>query len=39
MEEDKLDYAKDMIEKAKDKGVKIFLPLDHVVAEKFSERY
>lgn len=36
VEEDKLDYAKDMIEKAKVKGVKLLLPIDHVVADKFD---
>lgn len=37
LEEDKLDYAKEMIEKAKEKGVKLLLPVDNVVGEKFAE--
>jgi len=36
LEEDKLDYAKDMVEKAKEKGVNFLLPVDHVVADKFD---
>jgi phosphoglycerate kinase len=36
VEEDKLDYAKDMVEKAKEKGVNFLLPVDHVVADKFD---
>jgi len=37
LEEDKVDYAKEMIEKAKAKGVKLLLPVDNVVADKFSK--
>lgn len=37
LEEDKRDYAKEMIAKAKEKGVKLLLPVDNVVAEKFAE--
>lgn len=36
-ESDKVDMAKDMMAKAKDKGVKFLLPLDINVAEKFEE--
>ncbi|WP_315117433.1 phosphoglycerate kinase [uncultured Clostridium sp.] len=36
VEEDKIDYAKEMIEKAKTKGVKLLLPVDNVVADKFA---
>ena len=35
-EEDKLDYALDMIKKAQDKGVKLLLPVDHVEGKEFS---
>jgi phosphoglycerate kinase len=35
-ENDKLDLAKAIVEKAKAKGVKLFLPLDTVIADKFS---
>lgn len=37
LEEDKVDYAKEMIEKAKAKGVNLLLPIDNVVADKFSK--
>lgn len=37
LEEDKIDYAKEMIEKAKEKGVRLLLPVDNIVAEKFAE--
>ncbi|CDI48437.1 phosphoglycerate kinase [Clostridium tetani] len=37
LEEDKIDYAKEMIEKAKEKGVGLLLPVDNIVAEKFAE--
>lgn len=36
VEEDKLDYAKEMVEKAAAKGVKLLLPVDNIVADKFS---
>ena len=36
VENDYLDYAKEMIEKAKEKGVKLLLPVDTVVAKEFS---
>ena len=35
-EEDKLDLAKRLLEKAKTKGVNLYLPLDSVVADDFS---
>jgi phosphoglycerate kinase len=35
LEEDKVEYAKEMIEKAKAKGVTLYLPVDHVVATEF----
>ena len=35
-EEDKLDYAREMIEKAKRNGVKLLLPSDTVAADDFS---
>jgi phosphoglycerate kinase len=35
-EEDKLDMANDLMEKAKAKGVKIYLPVDQVLADKFD---
>ncbi|BAK80693.1 phosphoglycerate kinase [Candidatus Arthromitus sp. SFB-rat-Yit] len=36
VEEDKLEYAKDMLNKAKEKNVSLLLPIDHVIADKFS---
>lgn len=36
LEEDKVEYAKEMIEKAKAKGVTLYLPVDHVVAAEFK---
>ena len=36
-EDDKLDYAKEMIEKAKAKGVNFLLPVDSIAADKFDE--
>lgn len=36
LEKDKLDYAKEMVEKAKVKGVRLLLPVDHVVAQEFK---
>ncbi|MFC2115463.1 phosphoglycerate kinase [Bacteroidota bacterium] len=35
-EEDKLDLAKELIEKAKAMGVRLLLPVDNVVADKFD---
>ncbi len=37
VEEDKLELAKDIELKAKQKGVKLYLPVDHVTASKFAE--
>ena len=36
LEADYLDYAKDMIAKAEEKGVKLLIPVDTVVAKEFS---
>ena len=36
LEEDRLDYAREMIQKAADKGVKFLLPVDHLCAAAFS---
>ena len=36
VENDYLDYALDMIQKAKDKGVQMLLPVDTVVADRFD---
>ena len=36
LEEDKIDLAKELIEKAKSKNVKILLPIDVVVSKEFS---
>jgi 3-phosphoglycerate kinase len=36
LEADWQDYAREMIQKAADKGVKLLLPVDHVVADKFA---
>ena len=36
-EDDKLDLAKEILEKAGEKGVRFLLPVDHVGAEKFDE--
>jgi len=35
-EEDKLDLALEVLKKAKEKGVKIYLPVDQVIADNFS---
>lgn len=35
-EEDKLDMAKDLIDKAQKKGVKLILPVDTIAADKFD---
>ena len=37
VEEDKLDYALQMIESAKAKGVEFLLPIDHIIAAEFSK--
>ncbi len=34
VEDDKIDLAKELLKKAKDKGVNFLLPLDHVIADK-----
>ena len=36
LEADKVEYAKQMIQKAKDKGVNLLLPVDTVVAKEFK---
>ena len=36
LEEDWKDYSLEMIQKAKDKGVKLLLPVDTVIADKFA---
>jgi len=36
VEEDKLDLAKELIKKAKEKGVDFLLPMDSVIADKFA---
>jgi len=36
VEEDKVEYAKDMMQKAESKRVKFLIPLDHIVADKFA---
>lgn len=36
LEEDRIETAKELIEKAKEKGVKLVLPIDTVVAKEFS---
>ena len=36
LEEDRLDYAREMIAKAEEKGVKLLLPLDNLCASEFS---
>ena len=37
LEEDKIDLAKSFIEKAKEKGVNFYMPVDAVVADDLSE--
>ena len=37
LEEDKLDYAREMIAKAESKGVKLLLPTDTLAAKEFSK--
>ena len=36
LEADWMDYSKEMVQKAKDKGVKLLLPVDTVCADKFA---
>ncbi|OOB77695.1 MAG: phosphoglycerate kinase [Epulopiscium sp. Nuni2H_MBin003] len=36
LEEDKMDYALEMIKKSKEKGVNLLLPVDHVIAKEFK---
>jgi len=36
LEEDKIEYAREMMEKAKEKGVKLLLPVDTVIAAEFK---
>mgnify|MGYP000759167887 FL=1 len=36
VEDDYLDYAKDMMKKAEEKGVKMLIPIDTVVSKEFS---
>ena len=36
LEKDKVDYASEMLIKAKEKGVKLLLPVDTVIADKFD---
>lgn len=36
VEEDKLDLAKDLVQKAKSKNVELVLPMDSVIADKFD---
>ncbi|MBR6729654.1 MAG: phosphoglycerate kinase [Clostridia bacterium] len=36
LEEDYIDYANEMMQKAEDKGVKLLIPVDTVVAKEFS---
>ena len=36
MEEDKIEMAKEALDKAKAKGVKLLLPVDNILADKFA---
>lgn len=36
LEEDKIELAKELMAKAKDKGIKLLLPVDNVIADAFS---
>jgi phosphoglycerate kinase len=38
VEEDKIDMAKAALDKAKAKGVKLLLPVDNILADKFRRR-
>ena len=37
LEEDRVEYAKEMIEKAKEKGVELLLPVDTAINDKFED--
>ncbi len=37
LEEDKVELAKELMAKAEEKGVKLLLPVDNVIADKFAE--
>ncbi len=37
VEEEQLDFAKNMMKKAKEKGVEMYLPVDHVVGKEIGE--
>ncbi|MCL1936627.1 MAG: phosphoglycerate kinase [Defluviitaleaceae bacterium] len=37
LEKDKIEYAKEMFKKAEEKGVKLLIPIDTVVAKEFSK--
>ncbi len=37
VEEDKIEYALEMMNKANKKGVKLYLPIDHIIATEFSK--
>jgi phosphoglycerate kinase len=37
LEEDSLDFAKELIQKAEEKGVKLLLPVDAVIADSFDK--
>ncbi len=36
LEADKIDYAKEMMDKAKEKGVNLLIPVDNVITKEFS---
>jgi len=36
LEADRVDYSKEMMKKAEEKGVRLLLPVDNIVADKFS---
>ena len=38
LEEDKIELAKSFIEKAKEKGVNFYMPVDAIVADEFLSR-
>jgi phosphoglycerate kinase len=37
VEEDKIDLARELLAKSKSRGVKLLLPVDHVIADAFAE--